>query len=94
MHVTTLVDVSMSQTPVDTKKGAKAAKEFEAMLLGTWLSAAENSFARLPGAEDEQDADPGREQFQSLAMQSLATSITEAGGIGLAKMIRKSFDGG
>lgn len=77
----------------DTKKVASAAKEFESMLLGTWLSAAEDSFAKLPGAEDEENADPGRDQFQSMAMQSLATSITEAGGIGIAKMIRGSFQG-
>lgn len=77
----------------DAKKVAGAAKEFEALLLGTWLSSAEDSFAKLPGADDEEDADPGKDQFQSMAMQSLATSITEAGGIGIAKMIRQQLEG-
>jgi Rod binding domain-containing protein len=71
------------------KEGAKiekSAKDFESLLLSNWLSEAENSFAKMPGS-DEEDEDPGKEQFMGMAMQSLGTSLTAAGGIGLAKMI-------
>jgi hypothetical protein len=49
----------------------KGAKEFEAMLLSTWLQQAEQSFATVPGAEDDDDA-AGRDQMMSLGVQSLA----------------------
>jgi Rod binding domain-containing protein len=65
----------------------KSAKDFESLLLGGWLAQAEQSFAKLPGGDDEEDADAGSDELQGLAMQSLGTSLTEAGGIGLAKMI-------
>jgi Rod binding domain-containing protein len=75
--------------PVATEnnKIEKSAKDFESILLGSWLQQAEQSFASLPGADDDGDADPGKEQFQGLAMQSLGNSMTAAGGIGIAKMI-------
>lgn len=65
----------------------KAAKDFESILLGSWLQQAEQSFGSLPGGDDEDDADSGKEQFQGIAMQSLGASMTAAGGIGIAKMI-------
>jgi Rod binding domain-containing protein len=69
----------------------KSAKDFESILLGSWLQQAEESFAKLPGGDDEEDADPGKEQFQGMAMQSLGTSMTASGGIGIAKMISKQL---
>ncbi len=65
----------------------KSAKDFESILLSNWLQQAEQSFASLPGGDDDGDADSGKEQFQGMAMQSLGTSMTAAGGIGIAKMI-------
>jgi Rod binding domain-containing protein len=65
----------------------KSAKEFESILLGSWLQQAESSFGSLPGGDDDGDADTGKEQFQGMAMQSLGRSMTAAGGIGIAKMI-------
>ena len=65
----------------------KAGKDFESILLGTWLQQAENSFAKVPGGDDEDDQDPGKDQFQGIAMQALAGSLTKSGGIGIAKMI-------
>jgi Rod binding domain-containing protein len=75
-------------------KISKAAKDFEAILLAKWLDQAEQSFATVPGGEDDdddQDRDPGREQFSSIAMQSLGANITGKGGIGIAKMIEKQL---
>jgi Rod binding domain-containing protein len=69
----------------------KAAKDFESILLGSWLQKAEESFASLPGGDDDEDADAGKEQLQSIAMQSLGASMTAAGGIGIAKMISRQL---
>lgn len=69
------------------KKIDKSAKEFESILLGSWLQQAEESFGSLPGGDSDDDLDAGKEQFQGMAMQSLGRSMTAAGGIGIAKMI-------
>ena len=75
----------------ENSKIEKSAKDFESILLGSWLQQAEQSFASLPGGDDDEDADPGKEQFQGLAMQSLGNSMTAAGGIGIAKMLAKQL---
>jgi len=67
-------------------KIAKGAKDFEAMLLGTWLQQAEQSFATVPGADDDDDA-AGRDQMMSFGTQALAQDLANSGGIGIAKMI-------
>ncbi len=71
----------------DEAKVEKAGKDFESILLGSWLQQAENSFATVPGGDGEDDADAGKDQFQGIAMQALAGSLTRSGGIGIAKMI-------
>ena len=68
----------------------KSAREFESMLLSNWLQQAEQSMASVPGADDDEDAG-AREQMMSLGVQSLATSMTASGGIGIAKMISKAL---
>ena len=68
----------------------KGAKEFESMLLGSWLQQAEQSMATVPGAEDDEDAS-GREQMMSLGVQSLSTPLASSGGIGIASMIAKAM---
>lgn len=82
------------QTASPEKENAKiekSAKDFESLLLGGWLQQAEQSFAKLPGGDDEEDADAGSGELQGIAMQSLGTALTEAGGIGLARMIAKQL---
>jgi Rod binding domain-containing protein len=74
----------------ENSKIEKSAKDFESILLGSWLQQAEQSFGSLPGGDDD-DADPGKEQFQGIAMQSLGSSMTAAGGIGIAKMIARQL---
>ena len=71
-------------------KIAKAGKDFESILLGNWLQSAEESFAKVPGGDGEDD-DSGSGQFQGIAMQALAGSLTASGGIGIAKMITRSL---
>jgi Rod binding domain-containing protein len=65
----------------------KSAKDFEAMLLGTWLRQAEASFATVPGADSDDEDSGTKDQMMSLGVQSLAQSMVDAGGIGIAKMI-------
>ena len=68
----------------------KAAKDFEAILLGSWFQSAEETFAKVPGSEEE-DEDGGGSQFMGMAMQSLGTSLAAGGGIGIAKMISEQL---
>jgi Rod binding domain-containing protein len=79
------------QSSTENVKIEKSAKDFESILLGSWLQQAEQSFGSLPGGDDEGDSDSGKEQFMGMAMQSLGTAMTAAGGIGIAKMIAKQL---
>ena len=76
---------------MDSSKIEKSAKDFESILLGSWLQQAEQSFGSLPGGDDDDDADAGRDQFQGMAMQSLGNSMAAAGGIGIARMLSKQL---
>jgi Rod binding domain-containing protein len=73
----------------ENAKIEKSAKDFESILLGSWLQQAEESFGSLPGGDDDEDS--GKEQYQGIAMQSLGSSLTASGGIGIAKMIAKQL---
>jgi Rod binding domain-containing protein len=91
--------LTMQRTPIsqqtalsaENNKIEKSAKDFESILLGSWLQQAEQSFGSLPGGDAEGDDDSGKEQFQGIAMQSLGASMTASGGIGIAKMISKQL---
>jgi len=74
----------------DSAKIDKGSREFEAVLVGSWLQQAEQSFATVPGAEDG-DTDVARDQVMSFGVQSLATSLAASGGIGIAKMVAKAM---
>jgi len=76
----------------DDARIEKGAKEFESILLNSWLQQAEQSMASVPGAEDDEDAS-GREQMMSLGVQSLSTAMVASGGIGIASMIVKALHG-
>jgi len=80
---------SSNQAPSSKEdaKIQKAGNDFESILLGSWLQQAEQSFATVPGGDGEDDGESGRDQFQGIAMQALAGSLTKSGGIGIAKMI-------
>jgi Rod binding domain-containing protein len=80
-----------ASTPADDNKIEKSAKDFESILLASWLQQAEESFGSLPGADDDEDGDAGKDQLQGIAMQSLGSSMTAAGGIGIAKMISEQL---
>lgn len=62
----------------DDAKIDKSSQEFEAILVGTWLKEAQQSFASVPGGDTDRDA--GGEQMMSLGVQSLSTSMAASGG--------------
>src|ERR1700681_1536736 len=68
-------------------KGQKAAREFEAQLIGTVLESLEKTFAAVPG----EDTMAGQDDYNYLGTQALASAIAAGGGFGIAKMISKHF---
>jgi len=82
-----------ANSAVDSEKIKKSAREFEAVLLSHWLEQAEQSFATVPGAEKDQDAIPGHDQFQAIAVQAIATSLSgKNGGLGIASLVTKHLE--
>jgi len=69
----------------------KAARDFEAILVGQWLDQAEKSFASVPGTDPDQQSDSAHDQFQSIACQSLAQGLSKTGSFGIAAMISKQL---
>jgi Rod binding domain-containing protein len=68
----------------------KSSKDFEAMLLGTWLQQAENSFASVPGGDDEDDSQ--RDQIMGFGVQSLSGFLAQSGKFGLGSMIEHAME--
>src|SRR5208337_3801105 len=64
-------------------RGQKAAREFEAQLIGTVLESLEKTFAAVPG----QDAMAGEDDYNYLGTQAFASAIAAGGGFGIAKLI-------
>jgi len=69
------------------RKIAKAAHEFEAVLLNSLLAPLEKTFSSLPGKQTDAVSD----NYESLGMQALTSSLAARGGVGLADMIIKSL---
>ena len=82
--------IKSSKSAIDSAKIDKGAKEFEAVLVGSWLQQAEASFATVPGADDD-NQDVGKDSMMSFGVQTLATSMASSGGIGIGKMIAKAM---
>lgn len=77
--------------PEQKQKIEKGAKEFEAMLLSGWLQQAEESLAKVPGTDDDDEDSGSQDQMMSLGVQSLARSMAATGGIGIGAMIEKAM---
>jgi Rod binding domain-containing protein len=73
----------------DEAKIDKSSQQFEAILVGTWLNEAQQSFASVPGGDTDRDV--GGDQMMSLGVQSLSTSLAASGGLGIGKMIAKAM---
>lgn len=88
MNATVLTAPAPAGPPADyVRKVTKAAREFEAVLLNALLGPLEHTFSSLPGKENEVESD----NYHSLGMQTLATSLAAKGGLGIADLIIKSL---
>ncbi len=66
-------------------RGAKAAQEFEANLIGSLLESMEKTFATLPG----ESTLPGADNYNYMGTQALAQGLAARGGFGIAAMISR-----
>jgi len=64
-------------------RSAKAAREFEAQLIGSLLESLEKTFAAVPG----ESSLPGADDYNYLGTQALAEALAARGGFGIAEMI-------
>jgi Rod binding domain-containing protein len=76
---------TLAPSPALSCRGAKAAREFEADLIGSLLESMEKTFAALPG----NDTLTGADEYNSLGTRALAQGIAERGGFGIAAMISR-----
>ncbi len=67
-------------------KLTKAAQEFEAILLTSWLEKMNQSFV---GSEESQD--PAHDTVSSLGTQAIASALSARGGIGIAGMLLRQL---
>ena len=75
-------NTSLLTSSRSSSKLAKAAQEFEGLLLGKWLEKVEECFS---GASENQDA--GRDTLSSIATQAISSAWSARGGVGLANML-------
>jgi len=68
-------------------RGARAARQFEAQLIGSVLESLEKTFAALPG----ESVLPGADDYNYLGTQALAQAVAEKGGFGMAAMISRAL---
>lgn len=66
-------------------RGARAAREFEANLIGSLLESMEKTFASLPG----DNTLPGADNYNYMGTQALAEGLAARGGFGIAAMISR-----
>lgn len=67
-------------------KLAKAAQEFEAILLASWLEKMNQGFVGT-----EQSQDPAHDTVCSLGTQAIASALAARGGIGIAGMLLRQL---
>jgi Rod binding domain-containing protein len=70
-------------------KGQRAARDFEAQLIGTVLESLEKTFAALPG----EDPIAGEDDYNYLGTQALASALAAGGGFGIARLISQHLPG-
>jgi Rod binding domain-containing protein len=82
-----MVSPGMTTPAVPSSRGAKAAQQFEAQLIGSMLESMEKTFASLPG----EDQLPGSDDYNYLGMHALAETLAAHGGFGIAALIARSL---
>lgn len=87
-----LINQLKSPEKMTDDKIDKASADFEAILVGNWLQQAEQSFATLPGTDDDDgDQDVASGNIMSFGVEALSKSLAASGGIGIGKMIAKAM---
>lgn len=69
-------------------KNAKAARDFEAMLLTPLLDSLQKTFA----GDSRDSKTPGASDYRQMATQALAQSMAARGGIGIARLILRHLE--
>lgn len=80
------VDAGPRPTAQPPNKLGKAAQEFEAILLTSWLEKMNQGFV---GSEESQD--PAHDTVSSLGTQAIASALAARGGIGIARMLLRQL---
>jgi len=78
----------MLAAPAIPGRGARAAQEFEAQLIGSVLESLEKTFAAIPG----ESALAGADDYNYLGTQALAQAVAARGGFGIATMISRALE--
>ena len=78
--------VPAAENSTPSPKLVKAAHEFEAILLQSWLEKMNQSFVGEGGS-----LDPGHDTMSSLGTQAIAQAMAARGGIGIASMILRQL---
>lgn len=71
--------------PAALGRSSKAAREFEAHLIGPLLESLEKSFSTIPGEENMAGAD----NYNYLGTSALAEALVARGGFGIAALITR-----
>ena len=78
---------STAPTEAYANRVVHASRQFEAVLLNTLLGSLEHSFSALPGKKTDAIAD----NYHSMGMQALASTLAERGGVGIANLIVRNL---
>jgi Rod binding domain-containing protein len=78
---TMISPASLPAAPIG--RGPKAAREFEAQLIGTILESLQKTFADLPG----EGSVAGQDNYNYMGNQALAKALAAGGGFGIARLI-------
>lgn len=80
-----MVSPALATPAPSFSRGARAARDFEAILVGSVLESMEKTLATLPG----EDNLPGADNYNYLGTQALSQAIATRGGFGIAALIAR-----
>lgn len=77
---------SQATNPQSSQKIVHAARDFEALLLGSLLRSLEQGFSLLPGDEPSSP-----DSYRDFSAEALASGLAARGGIGIGNMILRTL---
>lgn len=78
---------SATSSPDSPRRIAKAARDFEAVLLRSLLEPLQKSFSTIAGESSQ----AGHDDYQYMGTEALAMTLAASGGLGIADMITKQL---